>query len=311
MPAAEGVRGDGLRCLVIGGTRALGPAVVRRLCDRGWNVTVLHRGIHRAPLPEGVATIADEAAGIPVLSVPRAAIALSADVVLHLVAMGERDTRVATEVFAGRAGRLVVLSSGDVYRAYGRFIGSEPGPPDPVPLSEDAPLRERLYPYRATARCADELAYWYDKILVERMAQGRPDLPATVLRLPKLYGPGENEELSTVYGCRHRPGWRWTHGYLDNVAHGIALAVTDPRAAGAVYNLGEVSTPTMAERLAGLPERPPAEPLAIGSHFEQHMVLDTTKIRRDLGYAEPVDERLAMREWAARCWPACGAPQAT
>jgi hypothetical protein len=36
---------------------------------------------------------------------------------------------------------------------------------DPIPLTEDAPLREHLYPYRATTTSTDDLFYHYDKIL--------------------------------------------------------------------------------------------------------------------------------------------------
>ena len=41
--------------------------------------------------------------------------------------------------------------------------------------------------------------------------------------------------------------WRWTHGYVENVANAIALAVSDERAAGRIYNVGEPFTFTMAE----------------------------------------------------------------
>jgi nucleoside-diphosphate-sugar epimerase len=129
-----------MRCLIVGGTRIIGPHVVRELLLRGWNVAVLHRGVHLTPLPANVQRITDESAGIPVLRVPAAALRFEPDIVLHMIAMGERDTEAAMSTFAGRAGRLVALSSGDVYRAYGRFLGTEPGPIEPTPLSEDAPL---------------------------------------------------------------------------------------------------------------------------------------------------------------------------
>lgn len=70
------------------------------------------------------------------------------DVVIHMVAMGEDDAKAAVSAFEGRASRFVMISSCDVYRAYGRLIKSEPGAPEPVPLDEDAPLRSVLYPYR-------------------------------------------------------------------------------------------------------------------------------------------------------------------
>lgn len=283
-----------MRCLIVGGTRIIGPYVVRRLHARGWDIAVLHRGVHRAVLPEGVLRIADESAGIPVVRVPLAAQRFEPDVVLHMIAMGERDAEAAMDAFAGRTARIVVLSSGDVYRAYGRFVGTEPGPIEPTPLTENAPLRDRLFPYRRSATSADELNYWYDKILVERAVQGRGDLPATILRLPKVYGPEENADLATVYGYRRQPHWRWTHGNVENVAAAIALAVVDPRAANNVFNLGEAHTPTMAERLSRLPGRQVIVADETAKNFDQDIAYDTSKIRRELGFVEVIDEIRAM-----------------
>jgi nucleoside-diphosphate-sugar epimerase len=53
--------------------------------------------------------------------------------------------------------------------------------------------------YRAQATTISELAYHYEKTLMERVALGAADLPATVLRLPKVYGPGSNADLATAY----------------------------------------------------------------------------------------------------------------
>ena len=283
-----------MRCLIIGGTRVIGPYVVRRLRARGWDIAVLHRGVHCPVLPAGVVEITDDAAGIPVLRVPVAARRFEPHVVLHMIAMGERDAEAAMDALVGHADRIVALSSGDVYRAYGRFIGTEPGPIEPTPLTETAPLRERLFPYRDSAASPDELNYWYDKILVERAVLSRRDLPGTILRLPKVYGPDENSDLGTVYGFRCQPQWRWTHGYVENVAEAIARAVADPRAANSIFNLGEAHTPTMAERLARLPARHAALADVAGKNFEQNIAFDTAKIRRELEFTEAFDEVCAM-----------------
>ncbi len=48
------------------------------------------------------------------------------------------------EAFRGVARRVVAISSQDVYLAYGRLTGLEPGPAEPVPLTEHSPLRTRL-----------------------------------------------------------------------------------------------------------------------------------------------------------------------
>jgi nucleoside-diphosphate-sugar epimerase len=284
-----------MRCLIVGGTRFIGPYVVRKLLQlREWNIAVLHRGIHVTPLPANIQRITDESAGIPVVRVPLAARRFEPDVVLHMIAMGEQDAEAAMTAFAGHAARIVVLSSGDVYRAYGRFLGTEPGPIELTPMTEEAPLRERLFPYRDSAPSREDLQYWYDKILVERAVLGRSDLPGTVLRLPKVYGPQENADLATVYGFRHQPQWRWTHGYVENVANAIALAVSDPRAANNIYNVGEAHTPTMSERLEYLPQRDVVLAPGDGKNFAQDIAYDTSKIRRELGFIEPIDEIDAM-----------------
>ena len=155
-------------------------------------------------------------------------------------------------------------------------------------------MRDRLFPYRGSAASTAELSYWYDKILVERAILGRSDFPGTILRLPKVYGPNENADLATVYGFRRQPHWRWTHGHVDNVAAAITCAVTDPRAANNVFNVGEAHTPTMGERLDRLPCRPTIIADEVGKNFEQNIVYDTSKIRHQLGFIDEIDEVQAM-----------------
>ena len=140
-----------MRVLVIGGTRFIGAHTVAQLLATGAEVTVFHRGQSEAALPPAVRHIRDPLAAYPVTRFPDALAKADWDVVMHMTMMGEADGRAAAEAFAGRTGRLVMISSGDVYRAYGRLTGLEPGPPDPVPLAEDAPLRSVLYPYRKQA----------------------------------------------------------------------------------------------------------------------------------------------------------------
>lgn len=277
-----------MRILVIGGTNFIGPHVVRYLAAQGHDITVFHRGQHVAVLPRGVRSVRSAAAGVPVTHFQESLLSPSPDVIVHMMAMGEADARAAVDAFAGCAGRLVVVSSGDVYRAYGRFTGLEPGAIEPGPLGEDAPLRSVLYPYREQASSPDDLNYFYDKILAEREAAANPALSATILRLPKVYGQGGNADLATVYAYRHHPRWRWTHGYVENVAWAIALAATHSAAAGRVYNVGEASTPTVAERLRDLP--PSGIPVDTESpfNFDQNIVYDTSRIRTELGYREPV-----------------------
>jgi nucleoside-diphosphate-sugar epimerase len=276
-----------MRALIIGGTGFIGPCVVRELHQHGCEVTVFHRGHHEAQLPSGIRHLRSDLAAMPVRSFPAELLRSDFDVVIHMIAMGETDARAAVEAFAARTGRMVVLSSGDVYRAYGRLTRLEPGLPEDGPLTEDSPLRTVHYPYRAQASSPDDLRYNYEKILVEREVLQQSRFAATVLRLPKVYGPGGNADLATVYGFRDHPHWRWTHGYVENVASAIVLVAKHPAAAGRVYNVGEEHTPTIAERLKSLP--PATKPPVESDYDFRHIIAyDTRRIREELGYVEPV-----------------------
>jgi nucleoside-diphosphate-sugar epimerase len=311
-----------MRILLLGGTRFLGPPLVRRLAAMGHAAAVFHRGRTHADLPAGVEHIlgdrdrlTDHAAELR---------RFRPQVVIDLIAYYERHALGLLAVFRGVAERAVVLSSGDVYRAYGVFHGSEPGPVEPVPLAEDAPLRGVLFPYRAQAAGPDDLAYGYDKIPVERTVLGDPALSGTVLRLPMVHGPGDYQHRLYPYLRRiddGRPavlldeamaGWRCTRGYVEDVAGAIALAATDPRAAGRVYNVGEAHAPSEAEwvRAVGLAAGwrgevviVPRGRLPAPGNLEQDVVTDTTRIRRELGYHEEVPPAEALRhtvEWERR-----------
>lgn len=289
-----------MHCLVIGGTRFIGPRVVRILHEQGWTVTVLHRGQHNATLPGEIREIVDPDFDMPVTKISKDIWSINPDVVLLMIAMGEQDSQAAMDAFDGRAKRIVAVSSGDVYRAYGRFMKSEPGAVEAMPLREDSPLRDELYPYRNDATPTDALEYWYEKILVERALMASDSLPGTVLRLPKVYGPDDNQNLATVFGFRAHPNWRWTHGHVDNVAHAISIAVVDSRAEGEIYNVGENYTPTVGERLSFLPAIDVDAANTEDKDMSQDIVYDTTKIRDHLGFQEVIDERIGMVDVALR-----------
>jgi nucleoside-diphosphate-sugar epimerase len=284
-----------MRVLMIGGTGFIGPFVAKPLCDHGHEVTVFHRGQHESLLSPNVRQFRSEQAAMPVLSFPPDLLRADFEIVIHMIPMGEADARAAVQAFTGRAARLVALSSGDVYQAYGRFTGIEPGSVESGLLTEDSPRRKILYPYRKQAKSSEELSYYYEKILVEDQVLGQPQLPAAVLRLPKVYGPGGNANLATVYGYRDHPHWRWTHGYVENVASAIVLASLHPAAANRVYNVGEAHTPTVGERLQSLP--PSALPVmaADGHDFRHDLAYDTTRIRTELGYTEPISYEEGLR----------------
>ena len=308
-----------MRVLVIGGTNFIGPHVVTQLHKLGHEITLYHRGRHEPTLPASVRHVHSARAGIPVLHFPSSLSDPPPEVVVHMFPVGDDDTRAAVARFAGVARRIVAISSGDVYRAYGRLLGTEPGPPLAVPLSEDAPLRETLFPYRTMAPGPTDWTYHYEKILVER-AVLEDRLPGTVLRLPVVYGPGDPHHRLRPYIVRmadRRPAillesaaadWRWTHAYVEDVAQAIVRSVTDDRAAGKVYNVGEATTPTMAERIGSIGtvmgwkgkivpmsrERIPPH-LRAPHEPQQDLATDTRRIRAELNFEEGLSADEGLR----------------
>jgi nucleoside-diphosphate-sugar epimerase len=308
-----------MRVLVIGGTSFVGPRVVRRLVAAGHVVAVFHHGETTSDLPPEVLELKGDRHDLQASAAELKAFA--PDVVLDMILFTEEEARASLEMFRGLARRYVMPSSMDVYRAYGRLLQLEHGEPDPIPYKEEGPLRERLYPYRSRAKDQDDRAYNYEKILAERVMMGDSDLPCTVLRLPAVYGPGDKQHRLFEYVKpmadgrpfilleERRAAWLWSRGFVENVADAIALAVTDERAAGRIYNVAELDTLTEKEwaeaiaRVAGwkgevlvLEKSAMPKHLVDDNPYEHHLVADSTRIRRELGYTERVGREAALRE---------------
>jgi nucleoside-diphosphate-sugar epimerase len=319
-----------MRVLVIGGTSFIGPRVVRRLVEAGHDVTVFHRGETKSDLPPGVRELKGDRHN---LSASAAGFkAFAPEVVLDMILFTEAEARASLEMFRGLAHRYVMPSSMDVYRAYGRLLKLEHGSPDPIPYTEESPLRKVLYPYRSRAKDQNERAYNYEKILAERVMMSDEDLPCTVLRLPAVYGPGDKqhrlfEYLKPMSDGRpfilleeRRAAWLWSRGFVENVADAIAIAVADERAAGRIYNVAEPDTLTEKEwaesiaRIAGwkgevlvLENSAMPKHLADDHPYENHLVSDSSRIRRELGYRERVGREAALKqtiEWERENPPA-------
>lgn len=316
-----------MNILVIGGTGFIGPHVVRRLAAEGHDVTLFHRGKSTADLPAEVGHIYGDR--LELGSFRGHFLALRPDVVLDMRALVEADGRVVVETLTGITPRLVTISSVDVYRAYGRLIGTEPGPLEPTPLTESSPLREKRYPYRReTPPAADDPRAWthdYDKIPIEELTMGTDGLAGTVLRLPMVYGEGDYQHRLLPYVQRmtdNRPAiilgerqarFQAPRGYVGNVAAAIALAVTDERASSRVFNVGDERAYTEREWVGlikgvmgwpGSIEVVPDADLPASMRDEtnaaQHLAADTSAIRRDLGFTDPFDLDTSLRhaiEW--------------
>jgi nucleoside-diphosphate-sugar epimerase len=309
-----------MRILLIGGNGFIGRFVAAMLMRQGHVVTVFHRGATAVP------------AGVEELHGDRNQLTSSAgelkrsapDVVIDLILSSGSQAKELMNIFRGAACRVIMLSSSDVYRAVGISHGTESGPLQRVPLTEESELRRSLHPYPfESVQLLRKIFTWitddYDKIPAERVVMNDRELPGTVLRLPMIYGPGD--PLHRFYpmvkrivdGRRHiiypetLAAWRSPRGYVENVAAAIVLAATDERAARRVYNVCEepsFSELDWAQKIAAamqwdgefvvLPVEHTPQHLQSPGNAAQHWNTSSARIRQELGYQEPltIDEAI-------------------
>ena len=211
------------------------------------------------------------------------------------------------------------------------------GPIQPVPLIEDSALRMETKPYSPEALAGARLVFpWindeYDKVQVEEAIASDPALPATILRLPMVYGPGD--PLHRLYSVVKRmldgrpailqeqtfAQWAPCRGYVENVAQAIVLAATKESAAGRIFNIAEQERDTEAKRTArigailhwrgrviALPGADIPKHLLTPHNFEQHLFMDSSRIRAELGYTERVPVSEALRRTIE--WEKANAPE--
>jgi len=308
-----------MKILIIGGTRFMGQPLSGFLISQGHDVTVFHRG--QTPLSPHIdaAEILGDRNYLERESDQLRA--LRPEVVIDMMLLTEAQARQVTDVFTGFAGRLVVASSCDVYYQYDLLRGVETGKAANQPLHENSPLREKLYPYRSMASGEDDPMYHYDKIPAEKVVMNNEPLPATVLRLPMVHGPGDYRHRFYEYIKRmadSRPAiildkdqadWKVTRGYGVNCAAAIALAATDERAAGKIYNVGEpeafserdwigmlASRVGWSGRLVTRRQDELPDHLKNDLAWQHHLEIDSSRIRTELGYTEEIPRDQALEE---------------
>ena len=296
-----------MRALVIGGTGPTGVPIVRGLVERGYEVTILHRGLHeRVETPPQVVHVhRDPYDGSDLETVFANA---TFDVV---VAMYGRLRRIA-ELSVGHCGQFVSVGGVPAYRGWMNPWLDEPAGL-PVPIAEDAP----------TVATPDEDQKGY-RIARTEEAVFAHHATAAHFRYPYVYGPyqlvpREWSVVRRILDGRERivvadEGLTLHHhGFTENLAYAVLLAVDRPdAAAGKVFNSGdeevlsvrqviELVAATLGHRLeiVSMPYEiaTPARPL-LTQPLPTHRVLDLSRVRNDLGYRDVVPARLAIARTA-------------
>lgn len=275
---------------MLGGTRFIGRAIVENLAAGGHALLVIHRGQLEPPdLPAAEHLHCDRAD----LGFHRAAIeAFRPDAAIDCRALTRTDAESALAAMPSVA-RWIVISSVDVYRAFGAL--NDGRETDPVPLDEDSPVRTERYPYRGKRPGYDD----YDKLDVEDVY-----LPAgaTVLRLPMVYGERDYQRREEPILRRVRAGrdripfgagqWLACRVYSGDVGRAVERCLEIPGSAGHVLNLCEDRTYSIrmwsemilgaagsAAQLVRVPDQALPDDLAETGTMSQHIACSAQKAR--------------------------------
>ena len=272
---------------------------MEQLVDHGHSIAVVHRGLHEPERLRGVEHIHAERSSLS--EHRQELLRFKPDAAVDMAAMTAADARAVADALDASV-PLVAISSADVYRACASVY--EGTVTDPVPLAEDAALREGPPPDRDTVPPGwDYDAGSYEKLEVERIYLDRG---ATVCRLPVVYGEEDykrREEfvLRRVRAGRERipvgPGsFLWSRGYAPEVARGIRLAL-ESGIGGEVFNLAEPACAPVrlwAEQilaaagheaeLVRVPDERLSEDLLLTSEIPQPWMVDSSKARERLGW---------------------------
>jgi len=291
------------RVLVLGGTRFLGPPIVRQLIEAGNDVIVFHRGEREPAGASGAEHVHGDFARLPeyVSGLSRRRPEVVLDVVPYIDKGGH-----GVRHFRGVADRAVVVTSLDVYRAFAVAWGSEESQIEPMPLTEDSATRSVPSP-----DITPDVAF--DNLEIEEALTDDPALPVTVLRLPMIYGAADPQRRLARYVRRMNDGRaaivldekiaerRWSRGYVENVAAAVVRAAVDERARGRTYNVAEMTAPTEAEwvgllgevcgwsgQVLVVPSERLPKSMRTPLRAEQDLFVSSTRLREELGYEEPV-----------------------
>jgi nucleoside-diphosphate-sugar epimerase len=316
-----------MKILLVGGSGFIGQFAAQQLQLSGHHVTVFHRG--KTSAPQDTEEILGNRQFLqdhqPEFRRQKF------DVVIDFVLSSGRQAQQLMDTFRSIAGRVVGLSSMDVYRAWGVFYNLEPGGLQELPLTEGSALRtsRNTYPPEVLKKARETIYPWlddeYDKIPVEQAVLGDTKLPGTILRLPMIYGPGDpahrfhpilkriDDGRKQIIFADDVAPLRTPRGYVEDIAAAVALAAISPQAAGRVYNICETESfgeLDWARKIAAatgwsgefvvLPHDHTPKHLLWPGNTAQHVVASSERIRKELGCRELLPREEAIRrtiEW--------------
>ena len=295
---------------MFGGTRFIGRAIVDELAGAGHEILVVHRGSLEPVDMPAVEHLHVERADL--VAHRKELAAFRPDGAIDCRALTRGDAETVLEALPSDV-RLVVISSLDVYRAFGAL--NQDRETDPVPLDETSPVRPKRYPYRDLMPGMEQ----YDKLDVEDVYLPRG---ATSVRLPMVYGEHDYQQREEFILRRLRAGrdripfgsgsWLACRGYVRDIARGVHLVLQTPAAAGHVLNLCEDRTYSMrmwslmildaagsTAELVRVADNLLPEDLKTTGTMNQHIAASAQKARSMLGWttSDPAESLRTTVRW--------------
>lgn len=299
-----------MRALIIGGTGPTGPHIIDGLLERQYTVSMLNRGSRdTARIPDSVERIVADPHFEETLED-----ALSGRTFDVAIATYGR-LRIVAEVLADKVGQLITVGGPPGYRGMFR-------PSDLTPAGLTIPTAESA----AKVATEDEHRFGYlvrqaEEVVMDAHESGRTS--ATHFRYPVVYGPGQIRPAIVwlvMRRCRDARPFMvlpdagltvLSRGFERNMAEMLLLAVDRPEtAAGQIYNAADTLQLSLAQwvesiaanmdyrlPIVSVPDTYAASardliPLRASAH---HQLLDTFRVRAELGYEDqtPVPEAIA------------------
>jgi len=216
-----------MKVLVFGGTQFVGRHTVEVLLERGYEVSVLNRGVTKDLLPKEVERIrADRSRAEEVIA---ALSGRSFDAVVDCIGFQPEQLQTAIDIFHDRIERYVFISSVSVYQPAARFLIDETFPV----------LRTSKWEY------AQGKVHCEEVLLAAARDKG---FPVVIFRPAYIYGPyNNNPEWELKFFARIEQGQKvlipgegdfiFQHGHARDLAYASAAAIERRESTGNAYTI--------------------------------------------------------------------------
>ncbi len=216
-----------MKVLFIGGTGIISSACSELAAERGVELYVMNRGQSSRPLPEGVHLLQGDVRDRA--SVEAALGDATFDAVVNWVAFTPEHIETDLEVFAGRTGQYVFISSASAYQT----------PPLSLPITESTPLRNPFWDYsRAKIACEERLIRSYrDEAFPDTIVRPSHTYDRTLLPMDGGYTVVDRMRRGEKVIVHGDGSSLWVLTHHRDFAKGFVGLLGHPRAVGETFHI--------------------------------------------------------------------------